>query len=680
LVASPGFDATGPKSFTFNGTSQYGVFQNTGGAIPDLLNKSAYTKLVWFKPQGFDDNNNLVSASGNNAHALWGGGNKAECTQTGDNLASGHNRQWLEVQSDTCLETEWQMIAVSFASASSDENTGWRMYQNGDLVGSSDIVNEISVANDGYLTRIASYVTGYFFEGQLARVYIYDRAITATEVDQIFEANAPDFGLNLNTVTFNANGGNVDITSLRTSAADGTVDLRTPTKTNADFIGWYTASTGGTRVGGAGESYDPEGNDIELFAQWDNSYTVTYSAGTNATGAPASVVFKDSTGAVSLPTPSRADYEFKGWYTASTGGTRVGGAGDPYTASSDVTLHGQWTQLSLAGIDPADLTLVNSDTIISDGGSSTAASSTTRSVGASSVTLNVPTGAFDPGVVVRLYSVANHNKAKSVLTSESDFVNSMVVAWTATDTTVPVANSDLTMVINDANIKAGAKVYSILGDQSTLLATATQDGTVTIAFDTDPLVTIANPAPAPAPQNNSGGGGGGFTPRTTTTPVVPVLDEDQLIEIDENTPQTVLLTGSDLDQIDSVKLGDQELEFEVSDSAEQITVVIPASVAGEISLELFYGEEKLEQTITVKEIIDPSIVNAGTFKGVVAIYAKNFEGKRLSAKVGKDWVIVDALESNFVRVIERVRWVGYDLAVRIFIDRKLIRTVDLITQ
>jgi len=33
-------------------------------------------------------------------------------------------------------------------------------------------------------------------------------------------------------------------------------------------------------------------------------------------------------------------------------------------------------------------------------------------------------------------------------------------------------------------------------------------------------------------------------------------------------------------------------------------------------------------------------VNAGSFKGYVALYAKSYEGQRMSAKVGNDWVIV----------------------------------------
>jgi uncharacterized repeat protein (TIGR02543 family) len=396
-----------PKAFEFNGTSQYGVFETGGQPILDLLNKSAYTKLVWFKPEGFTDNNNLVSASGTNAHALWGGGNKAECSATGDNLASGHNGQWYQVQADTCLETAWQMMAVTFTSDSNDPNAGWRIYRNGDLVGSSSILEEISAANDGYATRIASYNQGYFFEGQIAKVLIYERPLASSEVDGIFEAGKAEFNLALSSVTFDPNGGTVDTPTLRTNQS-GEVSLRSPTKANADFLGWFTSPTGGTKVGDAGEPYTPN-SDVTIYAQWDSRYTVTFSSGTNATGAPASANFLQSNGPLTLPTPTRADYVFEGWFTAATGGTKIGNAGAAYAPNADLTLHGQWTQLSLAGIDQGDLTLVNSDTIISDGGSSTAASSTTRSVGASSVTLDVPAGAFDPGVVVMLYSVANHN-------------------------------------------------------------------------------------------------------------------------------------------------------------------------------------------------------------------------------------------------------------------------------
>jgi hypothetical protein len=72
-------------------------------------------------------------------------------------------------------------------------------------------------------------------------------------------------------------------------------------------------------------------------------------------------------------------------------------------------------------------------------------------------------------------------------------------------------------------------------------------------------------------------------------------------------------------------------------------------------------------------------VNAGSFKGYVAIYAKGHEGKRLSAKVGNDWVVVPALASNFVRVVEYTG-AGYTIAVRIYIDRVLVDTITVTTK
>jgi len=72
-------------------------------------------------------------------------------------------------------------------------------------------------------------------------------------------------------------------------------------------------------------------------------------------------------------------------------------------------------------------------------------------------------------------------------------------------------------------------------------------------------------------------------------------------------------------------------------------------------------------------------VNAGSFKGYVAIYAKGYEGQRLSAKVGKDWVVVESLASSFERVVEYTG-AGYTIAVRIYIDRVLVDTITVTTK
>jgi len=77
-----------------------------------------------------------------------------------------------------------------------------------------------------------------------------------------------------------------------------------------------------------------------------------------------------------------------------------------------------------------------------------------------------------------------------------------------------------------------------------------------------------------------------------------------------------------------------------------------------------------------------SKVNAGSLKGYVALYALGHEGKRLSAKVGNDWVIIPeipAATNDLFRFVE-FTGAGYEIRVRIYIDRELLRTVDLTTR
>ncbi|MEZ7827277.1 MAG: InlB B-repeat-containing protein, partial [Aquiluna sp.] len=75
-------------------------------------------------------------------------------------------------------------------------------------------------------------------------------------------------------------------------------------------------------------------------------------------------------------------------------------------------------------------------------------------------------------------------------------------------------------------------------------------------------------------------------------------------------------------------------------------------------------------------------VNALSFKGFVALFVKGYEGQRLSAKVGKDWVVVPSIaaaDSNLFRRLESVGS-GVDCSVRMYIDYALIDTINLTTK
>ena len=75
------------------------------------------------------------------------------------------------------------------------------------------------------------------------------------------------------TVTYDANGGSASSDGATVNAGES-VTLPTPTREGYTFKGWYTAASGGDKVGDAGATYTPNGS-VALYAQWEiNSYTI----------------------------------------------------------------------------------------------------------------------------------------------------------------------------------------------------------------------------------------------------------------------------------------------------------------------------------------------------------------------------------------------------------------------
>ena len=126
---------------------------------------------------------------------------------------------------------------------------------------------------NGKPTQTGTYV--FTVRGEITRlnnslVQAVDCVVTATVQQGYF------------TLTYDANGGSVDPSS-QTYTAYTQITLPTPTEpaTNYVFKGWYTASTGGTRIGGAAETYTVT-ETITLYAQWTEY--VTYWSNGNPNG------------------------------------------------------------------------------------------------------------------------------------------------------------------------------------------------------------------------------------------------------------------------------------------------------------------------------------------------------------------------------------------------------------
>ena len=174
LQNSPTHTSDNGGTFNFdNGSSQY-------VECGDVISMTAYTKSVWFRPETAATNN--IISGPNNSHVLYMG-------STNDTLKAGHQGTWNRVSytlpSGNMLNQWWNGVVTWNSS------TGWVLYLNGDQVDT----DSDTTGPDNAETFIGKYSTGYYFDGDIAQVLIYDRVITAAEVKQNFDSLKRRYGL-----------------------------------------------------------------------------------------------------------------------------------------------------------------------------------------------------------------------------------------------------------------------------------------------------------------------------------------------------------------------------------------------------------------------------------------------------------------------------------------------------
>ncbi|MBR2168516.1 MAG: InlB B-repeat-containing protein, partial [Paludibacteraceae bacterium] len=128
------------------------------------------------------------------------------------------------------------------------------------------------------------------------------------------------------TVSYDANGGDADPSSTTQASSGASITLpAAPSYTGYTFNGWYTETSGGTRRGGAGDTYVPTSNET-LHAQWTvKTTTLTLQSGSNGTGADQTSTATYGSGTLTSFTLHTANsgYALRGYYTAATGGVKV---------------------------------------------------------------------------------------------------------------------------------------------------------------------------------------------------------------------------------------------------------------------------------------------------------------------------------------------------------------------
>lgn len=281
-------------------------------------------------------------------------------------------------------------------------------------------------------------------------------------------------------------------TGTGTATPPTTVGVYTVTPSNAAF------STG--LIGNYSITYDTA--TVTILAK----YTITYNAngGLVLGGSTSNVDFVVGDAALALPTPTRANYTFTGWYTLQTNGVQVTGA---YTPTAIAILWARWIQNSLYGMETN--TKILTITTLSGVGNTYSANA-----GGGAIAIAYLADALPAGTVIDAYVLSDTSTATSLIGAGNDYVMSLVLAWVATDGTVPTTATGkaISMTVTNSSIKRGAKIYSVIGVTPTLLSTATTDGSAVISITDDPQIIIAITKPdAPTGVSATSGGNASTT-------------------------------------------------------------------------------------------------------------------------------------------------------------------------
>ncbi len=200
------------------------------------------------------------------------------------------------------------------------------------------IVNNIELSNN------AGETAQWIIDGTL---YVYGNTefagkyiAVAKAITTLSKTEFENYVTGVFTITFNPVGGSVSTTSKSVTYGSPYGTLPVPTRTGYTFTRW-TLSDDDATINESSIVSTPA--DHTLIARWKaNEYTVKFNTNGGVCSTPSKTVTYGSTYG-DLPTPTRDYYEFLGWYTAKTGGTKITSS-TKVSITAEQTLYAQWKQ------------------------------------------------------------------------------------------------------------------------------------------------------------------------------------------------------------------------------------------------------------------------------------------------------------------------------------------------
>jgi hypothetical protein len=184
LTGSPSFTTSNNGIFTFNGTSQF----------VDLTSKSiaasgntARTMLTWIKNSNAGAQRCIIStgtaANGQSFNLVT-----YVYAKVG---VMGYNLDYYPSTGANVTDGNWHFVGA-VANGSSTTTT----YVDGNLDNTSGTLTYSTTGQNNYIGKASHVGSENYWNGSIAVVYIYNRALSLTEIRQIFETTKRRFNIN----------------------------------------------------------------------------------------------------------------------------------------------------------------------------------------------------------------------------------------------------------------------------------------------------------------------------------------------------------------------------------------------------------------------------------------------------------------------------------------------------
>jgi hypothetical protein len=188
LTSSPTYNVDNGGLILFNGSSQYVAVSNSSS----LQVADTFTVCVWIKATTLSGRYGIFSTRATNPAGCWqfevgtgsGGTNRI--------LMAGLATYIVESVNDVISVNNWFQICVVKVN---NATTGATLYVNGAAVTNS-ATSAYTIVNNSDEKRIAIGTTAaQYFSGSISQLFVYNRALTASEIQQNYNATKSRFGL-----------------------------------------------------------------------------------------------------------------------------------------------------------------------------------------------------------------------------------------------------------------------------------------------------------------------------------------------------------------------------------------------------------------------------------------------------------------------------------------------------